>query len=376
MGLVYGVLVLLFRSFFKPLIIISALPLAIFGGILGLLFMGLQARHALADRLSDADGPGGQELDPAGRIRHRARTRATRRREAMLEATRERARPIVMTSLAMMAGMLPTALTLGKGSEFRQPMAVAVIGGLITSTVLSLVLVPVVYEIVDTFEAWIRPEARQAGHAEGGSNAPPAARAGRAAAPPIVEACASRQQPLMVAAHGAVAFAGALLQAAAVQDVDDAAAIADEAPGLQSAGDRGLRRALDAQHVGEEFLGQADGVDVDAVAAGQQPAAEPRLHRVQRVAGHRLDGVAVQRLVVAVDQVAHPPRSSSTSRRADRPVCARRGQAPGRWRGLAIRAARPPPSGPARLRARWWRIRSPRRSPSRSSAEMTPSSGK
>jgi HAE1 family hydrophobic/amphiphilic exporter-1 len=62
-----------------------------------------------------------------------------------------------MTSLAMMAGMLPTALTLGKGSEFRQPMAIGVIGGLITSTALSLVLVPAVYEIVDSIEKWITP---------------------------------------------------------------------------------------------------------------------------------------------------------------------------------------------------------------------------
>ena len=65
---------------------------------------------------------------------------------------------IVMTSLAMMGGMLPTALGIGQGAEFRQPMAVAVIGGLITSTILSLVLVPVVYELVDGFEAWVRPK--------------------------------------------------------------------------------------------------------------------------------------------------------------------------------------------------------------------------
>jgi len=58
----------------------------------------------------------------------------------------------------MMAGMLPTAIGFGEGSEFRQPMAVAVIGGLVTSTVLSLVLVPVVYEFVDDFEAWLRPK--------------------------------------------------------------------------------------------------------------------------------------------------------------------------------------------------------------------------
>ena len=59
--------------------------------------------------------------------------------------------------MAMMAGMLPTALALEKGAEFRQPMAVAVIGGLMTSTVLSLVLVPVVYEFVDDFERWLKP---------------------------------------------------------------------------------------------------------------------------------------------------------------------------------------------------------------------------
>ena len=79
-------------------------------------------------------------------------------RNALIEACRERARPIVMTTVAMAAGMLPTALALEKGAEFRQPMAVAVIGGLITSTLLSLVLVPVVYEFVDDFENWLRPK--------------------------------------------------------------------------------------------------------------------------------------------------------------------------------------------------------------------------
>jgi HAE1 family hydrophobic/amphiphilic exporter-1 len=79
-------------------------------------------------------------------------------REAIVDACHERARPIIMTTLAMMAGMAPTALGLGTGSEFRQPMAVAVIGGLITSTVLSLVLVPVVYEIVDDIETWLKPK--------------------------------------------------------------------------------------------------------------------------------------------------------------------------------------------------------------------------
>jgi HAE1 family hydrophobic/amphiphilic exporter-1 len=77
--------------------------------------------------------------------------------DALIEACRERARPIVMTTIAMAAGMLPTALGFGEGSEFRQPMAVGVIGGLISSTVLSLVLVPVVYELIDNFEIWLAP---------------------------------------------------------------------------------------------------------------------------------------------------------------------------------------------------------------------------
>jgi HAE1 family hydrophobic/amphiphilic exporter-1 len=63
----------------------------------------------------------------------------------------------VMTTVAMSAGMLPTALGIGEGAGFRQPMAIAVIGGLISSTVLSLVLVPVVYSFVDGFERRVSP---------------------------------------------------------------------------------------------------------------------------------------------------------------------------------------------------------------------------
>src|SRR3546814_3972075 len=63
-----------------------------------------------------------------------------------------------MTTVAMAAGMLPTALGIGEGAEFRQPMAIAVIGGLMSSTALSLVFVPVIYEIVDSFELWITPK--------------------------------------------------------------------------------------------------------------------------------------------------------------------------------------------------------------------------
>ena len=74
-GLVYAVMVLLFRSFFKPLVILSALPTAIGGALAVAAGHRPVALDPLADRLSDADGSGGQELDPAGRIRHRARAR-------------------------------------------------------------------------------------------------------------------------------------------------------------------------------------------------------------------------------------------------------------------------------------------------------------
>ena len=75
--------------------------------------------------------------------------------DALLDAARKRARPIVMTSIAMGAGMLPIALGIGADAETRAPMAIAVIGGLISSTVLSLVYVPVVYTFMDDIQRFL-----------------------------------------------------------------------------------------------------------------------------------------------------------------------------------------------------------------------------
>ena len=75
--------------------------------------------------------------------------------EALLDAARKRARPIVMTSIAMGAGMLPIALGIGADAETRAPMAIAVIGGLVSSTVLSLVYVPVVYTFMDDIQRFL-----------------------------------------------------------------------------------------------------------------------------------------------------------------------------------------------------------------------------
>ena len=84
------------------------------------------------------------------------RGRGMNRREALITAGRMRLRPILMTTLAMMFGMLPLAMALGQGAEMRAPMARAVIGGLITSTLLTLLVVPVVYTVLDDIGGWIR----------------------------------------------------------------------------------------------------------------------------------------------------------------------------------------------------------------------------
>jgi multidrug efflux pump subunit AcrB len=77
------------------------------------------------------------------------------RQEAMIDAGMKRARPIVMTTIAMVAGMMPSALAVGAGGEFRSPMALAVIGGLLFSTVLSLVFVPAMFMLMDDVGALI-----------------------------------------------------------------------------------------------------------------------------------------------------------------------------------------------------------------------------
>jgi multidrug efflux pump subunit AcrB len=84
------------------------------------------------------------------------RNRSLALQEALLDACHKRARPIVMTTAAMVAGMLPIALGFGADPGFRRPMALAVIGGLITSTALSLLVVPTVFSYIHGFGQWLR----------------------------------------------------------------------------------------------------------------------------------------------------------------------------------------------------------------------------
>ncbi len=147
--LVLTVLILLFKDVIQPFTILFSLPLAIGGVAVGLLvtqnplsmpvmigilmLMGIVTKNAIL------------LVDFAIEMRHRGMERV----ESMVEAGRKRARPIIMTSIAMSAGMLPSAMGVGEGGSFRAPMAIAVIGGIIVSTVLSLVVVPSFFLIMD-----------------------------------------------------------------------------------------------------------------------------------------------------------------------------------------------------------------------------------
>ncbi|KQR61085.1 efflux RND transporter permease subunit [Brevundimonas sp. Leaf168] len=154
--LMYAVLTLLFRSFAYPITIMAALPLAIGGAFIALaigganfsmsaligvlMLMGIAAKNSilLVDYVIMAEREG------------------MPRHEAIMDAAHKRARPILMTTFAMGAGMVPIALGVGADVQFRSPMAIAVLGGLISSTFLSLLYIPAIFTIVDDIAGWGR----------------------------------------------------------------------------------------------------------------------------------------------------------------------------------------------------------------------------
>ncbi len=154
--LMYLILVIQFGSFVDPLAILVSLPLSLIGVVLALwitgstlnimsligviLLMGIVAKNAIL--LID--------------FSIWARERGQPLREALIEAGRIRLRPIIMTTFALIAGMIPVAIGHGEGADFRAPLGRAVIGGTITSTLLTLLVIPTVYEILDEFRTWVR----------------------------------------------------------------------------------------------------------------------------------------------------------------------------------------------------------------------------
>lgn len=159
---IYMVLVLLLKDFVQPVTILAALILSVPGAFLALFLtnsaLSLPAMIGLIMLMGIATKNSILLIDYIIIAR---REHQLNRWEATIDACRKRARPIVMTTLAMGAGMLPIALGMGGDPSFRAPMAIVVIGGLITSTFLSLLVIPVVYLCVDDVVQWLKPRLRR-----------------------------------------------------------------------------------------------------------------------------------------------------------------------------------------------------------------------
>jgi multidrug efflux pump subunit AcrB len=153
--MVYAVLVLLFGTFLQPITILFSLPLSIGGAIAALLLTGKQLTTPVWIGILMLMGIVTKNAIMLVEFAVEAIREGKKRDEAIIDAGMKRARPIVMTTIAMAAGMMPSALAFGAGGEFRSPMALAVIGGLVFSTVLSLVFVPAMFMMMDDLGALI-----------------------------------------------------------------------------------------------------------------------------------------------------------------------------------------------------------------------------
>ncbi len=152
---IYLILASLFGSFLQPLAIMLALPLSFIGVALALLLtrgnMNVMSMIGIIMLMGLVTKNGILLVDFTNQEREHGRERES----AILTAARTRLRPIIMTTFAMVFGMIPLALAIGAGAEQRAPMARAVIGGLITSTFLTLFVVPVMYTLLDDTAAWV-----------------------------------------------------------------------------------------------------------------------------------------------------------------------------------------------------------------------------
>jgi HAE1 family hydrophobic/amphiphilic exporter-1 len=141
--------VLLFGSFFHPITILAALPVSFGGAFFALLITGKSMSMPALIGIIMLTGIAAKNSILLVDYAIMAMKGGMTRDEALIDAAHKRARPIIMTTFAMGLGMLPIALAFGEGTAFRSPMAIAVIGGLITSTALSLLFVPVVFSVID-----------------------------------------------------------------------------------------------------------------------------------------------------------------------------------------------------------------------------------
>ena len=149
---IYCVLVLLFKDFMQPVTILAALPLSIGGAFVALLITGSALSMPSMIGLIMLMGIVTKNSILLVDYAILAREAGMDRFDALVDACHKRSRPILMTTIAMGAGMMPLALGWGADPSFRSPMAITVIGGLITSTLLSLLVVPAVFTYIDDLE--------------------------------------------------------------------------------------------------------------------------------------------------------------------------------------------------------------------------------
>jgi multidrug efflux pump subunit AcrB len=191
--MVYAVLVLLFGTFLQPITILFSLPLSIGGAIAALLVTGKQLTTPVWIGILMLMGIVTKNAIMLVEFAIESVRAGKSREDAIIDAGMKRARPIVMTTVAMAAGMIPSALAVGAGGEFRSPMAIAVIGGLIFSTILSLVFVPAMFMLMDDIGAMIWRATRRliTANVADSEKAPPSDRAGNLKPPPVLHSPAA-----------------------------------------------------------------------------------------------------------------------------------------------------------------------------------------
>ncbi len=161
---IYAVLVLLFHDFLQPFTLLMALPLSLGGALVPLVVTGTSFSMSVVIGLLMLMGVVTKNSILLIEYAIMARRQGMPRLDALVDACHKRARPIVMTTIAMASGMLPAALSLtGGDSSFRQPMAIVVIGGVIMSTLLSLIVIPVIFTFVDDLEELLKRLLRRLG---------------------------------------------------------------------------------------------------------------------------------------------------------------------------------------------------------------------
>ncbi|OOH88614.1 ABC transporter permease [Pasteurellaceae bacterium 15-036681] len=156
--MVLMVLVLLFKDFLQPFTILTALPLSIGGAATALWLYGAALDMSSVIGILMLMGIVTKNSILLVDVVIEKRAQGVERLNALIQSGSERVRPIIMTTIAMIAGMIPAVFASGAGAAFRAPMAIAVIGGLISSTLLSLIFVPVIYSLMDDFRNWLAPK--------------------------------------------------------------------------------------------------------------------------------------------------------------------------------------------------------------------------